>query len=154
MAGGYRQLIAIPVLKIAGWTYSFDKVLLDFVLGIGNTGFKVAGWTYSFDRILLGFVQGIGNTSIKISGINGSFDHHLLEGVINIGKGIKQAGGAGKADRRGCAHGSVSLLAWTWCVSIRGIVIRQGTKSVKLSCHFERFGKRRDNRTRFNRRDG
>ena len=109
MAGGYRQLIAIPVLKIAGWTYSFDKVLLDFVLGIGNTGFKVAGWTYSFDRILLGFVQGIGNTSIKISGINGSFDHHLLEGVINIGKGIKQAGGAGRKWQSGLVHKELAI---------------------------------------------
>ncbi|WP_373056664.1 NADH-quinone oxidoreductase subunit L [Zunongwangia sp. H14] len=84
VAGGYRQLIAMPVLKIAGWAYSFD-------------------------RILLGFVQGIGNTGIKFSGINSSFDHHLLEGVKNIGKGIKQAGGAGRKWQSGLVHKELAI---------------------------------------------
>jgi NADH-quinone oxidoreductase subunit L len=105
IAGGYKKLIAEPVLKCATFFNKVDFLLLAFVQKIGNAFLFVSRLARNADTILNRLTDAVGNTGITTSHLSRSFEQKGIEaGVYGVSSAIQESGKWGRKLQTGLVH--------------------------------------------------
>ncbi len=105
VAGGYHNLVVLPVMKLSEAAFKLEKVIRKIVFIIGDFFYSLSKTIFKLDEYILQLIKGIGNSNLRLSRLSRVFDESgIEETVIALADFIRGSGRQGRKLQSGMVH--------------------------------------------------